>query len=167
MYDVDSVFDLSPVDYVSKAIVYLSMQPENHGKAFHLTNPNPWDWSEMVQWLNAFGYHVKAIPYADWLEKMKQARQRPDDPLHHLLPFFSARYGKDQLTVPELYTKGRLPDVDSEATRKALAKGSIVCPPADGHLMETYFEVLMQQGFVEKPNAVKVTKSQSRKGAKL
>ncbi len=151
IYEVDSEFDLSPVDYVSKAIVYLSTQPEHHGKTFHLTNPQPWDWNRMVQWLRQYGYSVEAIPYAEWLDKIKPTQQKPEDPLHHLLPFFSARYGEKQLTIPELYTKPRLPYVDSKATRNALARGGITCPPVEERLMETYFDVWIKKGFIIKP----------------
>ncbi len=70
MYDLDAVFDLSPVDYVSKAIINLSVRPESYGNVFHLTNPKPWDWVEVVQWLRSLNYDVKLIPYADWLDKM-------------------------------------------------------------------------------------------------
>lgn len=39
--DIDYWLDMSPVDYVSRAIVYLSQQPESISKAFHLQHPQP------------------------------------------------------------------------------------------------------------------------------
>ncbi|QMU65947.1 MAG: hypothetical protein GKR88_17790 [Flavobacteriaceae bacterium] len=68
-----------------------------------------------------------------------------------MLPFFSARHGKEQLTVPELYTKAWLPYVDSQLTREILTKEDIACPPVNSHLMKTYFDVLIKQGFIDKP----------------
>ncbi|HEY9622706.1 MAG TPA: thioester reductase domain-containing protein, partial [Crinalium sp.] len=36
----DWVIDMTPVDYLSKAIAHISCQPTSIGKVFHLTNPN-------------------------------------------------------------------------------------------------------------------------------
>lgn len=44
----DAMVNLIPVDFVSKAIVHLSRQEESIGKTFHLVNPNPSHWSEVI-----------------------------------------------------------------------------------------------------------------------
>ena len=154
LYDLDTVFDIVPVNYVSEAIVYLSTQTPSEGKSFHLINPKPWSWKELIQWLQETGYDVKGVSYQDWLAKIKQTQKETDAPLHYLLPFFSARYGKEQLTIPELYTKEWLPSLESKLTQEALSKGNIICPPVDRPLMEMYLSVLIKQRFLNKPDAL-------------
>lgn len=58
-------FDIVPVDYVSKAIVYLSLQPQAVDKTFHFNNKSPVKSGDIVAWMNAFGYQVKQVPYAN------------------------------------------------------------------------------------------------------
>jgi malonyl CoA-acyl carrier protein transacylase len=144
--DLDWQMDLSPVDYVSSAVVYLSTQSQ--GKNFHLVNPQPWHWREFFQWLPTFGYTVQIIPYRQWLDKIKQTQQTL---LHSLLPFFSTRYGEKQLTVPELHEMSKQPHIDSKATCEVLAEEGIVCPAVDSVLMETYLSAFIQQGFLHAP----------------
>src|SRR5207237_7411949 len=62
----DSHIQISPVDYVSRAIVDLSLKRESMGKAFHLNNPNSGNWKSLAEWFNDFGYTVRFVPYQDW-----------------------------------------------------------------------------------------------------
>ena len=149
--DLDYLLDIAPVDYVSKAIVYLSLQTENQHKNFHLVNPRPWHWREFLSWLQqTFGYAVRLIPYVQWQEKVKQTQQIPDTPLHLLLPFFLSRRGKNHLAVPELYEQTRRAQTQCEATCQALAPSGITCPAVNSSLMETYFATFLKEGFLQK-----------------
>ncbi|WP_251957298.1 hypothetical protein [Nostoc commune] len=47
--------NLTPVDYASQAIIYLSQQPTSLGKVFHLINPQPLPWEEVVNSIVSFG----------------------------------------------------------------------------------------------------------------
>ena len=40
-----------PVDYVSKAVVYLSRQDTALGKVFHLANSRAVSWRELATWI--------------------------------------------------------------------------------------------------------------------
>jgi len=53
--------DMTPVDYVSSAIVHLSRQKESLGKAFHLVNPHSLHLSKLVNEINALGYPLKQM----------------------------------------------------------------------------------------------------------
>lgn len=71
--DVDTIVNLTPVDYVSKAIVHLSRQQESLGKAFHLLNPKPLNWADLVNWLRSSGYTFKFSSYAEWRTALKNS----------------------------------------------------------------------------------------------
>jgi len=64
--DLNITLHLTPVDYVSQAIVHLSQQPESLGKAFHLLNSHHLQASQLFDWINSFGYPIQQTPYHKW-----------------------------------------------------------------------------------------------------
>lgn len=68
--DEDVMIDLTPVDYVSQALVHLSQQASALGKTFHLVNPHPMHWSDIADWLMAQGYVLKRMPYTPWYAQL-------------------------------------------------------------------------------------------------
>jgi thioester reductase-like protein len=146
--DVEYMMDMSPVDYVSKAIVYLSMQPSSIGKAFHLQHPQPAPLSTLVNWVKSFGYPVQAIPYAQWQAELINNVSSVDNPLYTLRPFLLERWSEEQLTIPDLYLQAKRPHISCQETLNALAGSSIVCPPITSELFMTYTAYLIQTGFL-------------------
>ncbi|MDJ0734301.1 MAG: thioester reductase domain-containing protein [Nostocaceae cyanobacterium] len=146
--DVDYMLDASPVDYVSKAIVYLSRQEESLGKAFHLQHPEPVPLKQLVEWISSVGFPIEMIPYEQWQEKLINNLSSQDNPLYTLRPFLLERWSDEQITIPDLYLQSRRPKISCEATVNALAGSGIVCPPLDSQLLMTYSAFLMQNGFL-------------------
>ncbi|BAY39665.1 Thioester reductase [Nostoc sp. NIES-2111] len=146
--EVEYMLDMSPVDYVSKAIVHLSMQKQSLGKAFHLQHPEPVSLSVLVDWVRSFGYQIKTLPYEEWQAELIKNATSVDNPLYTLRPFLLERWSDEQLTIPDLYLKARRPHISCQDTTKALAGSSISCPPIDGKLFMTYTAYLIQTGFL-------------------
>ena len=146
--DVDYMMDMSPVDYVSKAVVYLSRQKESIGKAFNLQHPQPAAFKILVEWIRSFGYSVKMIPYEEWQAELINNVSSVDNPLYTLRPFLLERWSDEQLTIPDLYLQARRPHISCQDTLHALAGSSIVCPPIDSQLFMTYTAYLIQSGFL-------------------
>lgn len=152
--DVDYMMDMSPVDYVSKAIVHLSLQKESIGKAFHLQHPEPVALKKLVEWLRSFGFPTQVIPYEEWQKLLINNVTSGENPLYTLRPFLLERWSNEQLTIPDLYFKAKRPIISCEATLDALAGSSIVCPPIDTELFMTYSSYLIESGFL---NVAEVT----------
>jgi len=148
MTDLDLMLDLSPVDYNSRAIVYLSRQKESLGKLFHLQNPHLLHWSDLVDFICSMGYPMERVSYEEWQVRLSKARENP---LYPLVPFFSHKWSDDQLTYIELNEQGRRPLISCEETLSALAETSIVCPPLDSKLLGTYFSYFIRSAFLEAP----------------
>lgn len=146
--DVDYMLDASPVDYVSKAIVYLSKQKESLGKAFHLQHPAPVPLSNLLDWMHSLGFAIEAIPYQQWQTKLINDISSAENPLYTLRPFLLERWSEEQITIPDLYLQSRRPIINCEATLNALAGSGIVCPPMDTQLFMTYSTYLLQNGFL-------------------
>ncbi len=146
--DVEYMLDMSPVDYVSKAIVYLSRQKESTGKAFHLQHPQPAPLKVLVDWIRSFGYSVEMIPYEKWQSELINNVSSVDNPLYTLRPFLLERWSDEQLTIPDLYLQARRPHISCQDTLHALAGSSIACPTIDSQLFMTYTAYLIQSGFL-------------------
>ncbi|MBF2067750.1 MAG: thioester reductase domain-containing protein [Calothrix sp. C42_A2020_038] len=148
--DVDYMMDMSPVDYVSKAIVYLSLQKESLGKAFNLQHPQPAPLKDLINWIIQFGIPIEVVPYQEWQNQLLNITS-PDNPLYTLRPFLLERWSQEQLTIPDLYLKSKRPIISCEATLKALTDSSITCAPIDSRLFMTYSSYLIQSGFLKLP----------------
>ncbi|WP_265264079.1 amino acid adenylation domain-containing protein [Spirulina subsalsa] len=68
--DVQYLFNITPVDYVSQSIVTLAQKPSSLNQAFHLFNPNPILFVELVSVINEFGYSVTPISYKKWQDEL-------------------------------------------------------------------------------------------------
>ncbi len=146
--EVDYMLDMSPVDYVSKAIVHLSRQKESIGKAFHLQHPQPVPLTVLVDWVRSFGYPVDVIPYDAWQDKLINNVTSAENPLYTLRPFLLERRSEEQLTIPDLYLKARRPEISCEDTLNALAGSGVICAPIDSKLFMTYTAYLIESGFL-------------------
>jgi thioester reductase-like protein len=146
--DVDYMLDMSPVDYVSKSIVYLSQQEKSIGKAFHLQHPQPVSLKSLIDWIRSFGFSIQMIPYEQWQNELVSKVTSTDNPLFTLRPFLLERWSDEQLTIPDLYLQARRPVISCQETLHALAGSSIACAPIDAQLLMTYTSYLVQTGFL-------------------
>lgn len=155
--DMNCGVTLVPVDYVSRAVVYLSRQPNSLGKAFHLNNPNFSSWNEVADSINQCGYPVRQIPYEDWEAELIQSTTSGNGTEHALsglLPFFLRRWSDEQLTFAGLGQ--RRVKLNCQATVDSLEGTAIACPRVDSHLINTYFSYFIRSGFLHTPK-VKVS----------
>lgn len=80
---------LTPVDYVSRAIVHLSRHDGWQGKVFHLVNPSPFTLRNLVAWMESFGYRLEWLPYDAWRERLVKGLDQPGgNSAHALLSLF-------------------------------------------------------------------------------
>ncbi len=140
--DLELPAQITPVDFVSKSIVYLSNQTENLGKTFHVITPDPIYWNRLVDWINYYGYPIEKMPYKEWRKRMiERVRAAQNHALFDLLPFF------------ELMSEGRLkiPNFACKKTFQALKGSKISCPAINSKLLKTYFSYFIRSGFLEPP----------------
>jgi len=135
-HDLDIMVAMTPVDYISQAIVHLSKQKELAGKAFHLVNPQPIAWNQLCDSIRSFGYSLERIPYKQWhLELLKVVENSPENALHPLVSLFSDE-GASLQTITSLC-------FDSQNVIDGLVGSCISCPPIDERLLNTYLSYLL------------------------
>jgi len=169
--DLDGATDMTPVDYVSNAIVHLSLSPQAHGKVFHLINPKQIHLRELTAWILSSGYPIEYVTYDQWrTELLSRAQRFQGQAAHSLVPLFSARTreesprgGDNQLQPDARSTVDQIGSImaaqyaarsvtfDDRQTRDALAGSSIICPVIDGGVFARYLSYFIRAGFLPAP----------------
>jgi thioester reductase-like protein len=146
--DLDLDLQFSPVDYVSRSIVYLSRQPSSIGRAFHLQNARGLPLPAFGELLRSFGYDVAEIPYWDWV---KRVEQHTAGPLYPLLPFLRHRWLPENLSYVELGQRQLRASIKTDDTVHSLAPAGIECPAIDERLIRGYLNYLSGIDFIAPP----------------
>ncbi|BAP57079.1 polyketide synthase [Thioploca ingrica] len=140
--NLDITVAFVPVDYVSRAMIYLSLQNTSTGKVFHLVNPHPpVAWKDLFDLIQAIGYHLVETPYDEWRAQIKQhAMNNPQNKLDaHLF----------LLAQSQIFAAK--PHFDARHTLQGLAGSSIECPQVDTRLISKYFSYFHRSNFISIP----------------
>jgi thioester reductase-like protein len=137
--------EMTPIDFVSKAIVALADNTETKQRVFHLGEPNPVSAEDLFQKLGELGYSTKRLPWEEWVEMWNDKRG-------------SDRGGDDPLTVDIL--RGGMPTAEvlqsvmvlkDDATRPILEQCGLQRPTMDCTILEKYTRHFYSRGWVSKP----------------
>jgi thioester reductase-like protein len=144
--DLDFAIDITPVDYVSSALVYLSQQKSSLGKSFYLLNPHRIAWQQIVNTIRGLGYPLQPMAPEKWQVKMVDlASKSPENALHALVTIFA-----NENIVSEFVP---LP-FSNQNTLNGLLGSTISCTPADAKLLQTYFSYFIRTGFLDPAPAI-------------
>jgi phthiocerol/phenolphthiocerol synthesis type-I polyketide synthase E len=149
---MDGATDVAPIDYVSGAIVELSLRPESLGRVFNLTHPEGVRWSEVWESARRFGYRLDRVPLRRWHEEMVAAAEASEEhPLRAFLarfpPLPPARPGEEEpaeLDLPAIR-------YDCANVLAGLEGTGLACPPVEDRLLHRYFEYFTGVGFLPDP----------------
>ncbi|OQY57302.1 MAG: hypothetical protein B6247_00650, partial [Candidatus Parabeggiatoa sp. nov. 2] len=139
---------LTPVDYVSRAIVYLSQQPKQLGKSFDLIHSHaPTRWHDLLfDKLRALGYPLEQTSYASWRTELSH---QTTNALYPLLSLFPQREDSVEQSATEEPAFDYRKTISFQNTLEGLADTDIVCPRFDKELLSTYFSYFWNCGFLE------------------
>jgi len=148
----ESLFNVVPVDYVSRALVFLSGQPQAIGKTYHLTNPSLLSSNQLFDWACAAGIPLERVDFNDWLAELRDLVGNSSD---H--PFFSLVPMLDQGAMN--VTKNEDSDIraliyDCKNVIAGLSGTGIICPTPDERLWSVYFHYLQKAYAGHPPVAV-------------
>jgi surfactin family lipopeptide synthetase C len=136
----DVLDSLMPVDYVSRAIVTLSLQSESVGKAFHLASRDRLNFNILTNLIHDFGYELKEVDREQWEAKLTDiSENQPEHSLYPLISLLSST--EDVANAPPL-------QFDCQNTLQALANTKISCPAMNEKLLRTYLSYLHNNGFL-------------------
>ncbi len=152
--DITNSMDMTPVNYIAAAMVYLSRQPESVGQVFHLLNPVPIHWSDIFDRVIDQGYPVRKLPFNQWVETVAQKADPEKNMLYPLLPFFQITFARRMLGVADSHFSL----LGTASTQRALSGSSLVCPKIDSTLIRTFLTQLALTGRLEDaPQVTRIT----------
>ena len=142
--DLDAPFDMTPVDFVSRAIVALALGDNYAGKSFHLLNPEPVRLTAMTGWLKGGGFEVETVPYAEWRRRLSALAKASRDPLMQSLRMVIDQEGgaeMDGMSIDEIFLNQ--PKFDTTNVEAGLRAAGLSYPKIDAKLLEMYFADLL------------------------
>ncbi|MDZ8068512.1 MAG: thioester reductase domain-containing protein [Nostoc sp. DedQUE08] len=151
--DLDTLIDITPVNYASSAIVYLSRQLDSLEKTFHLVNPQPVNWNDIINWMIDFGYAIEKISYTQWQTKLIQNINMTDN--NALYPLASLFFGTVNMSETEIFAQIQRPQLGCQTTLQSLTGSSITCPTVNVDLLIAYFSHFIDSGFINPPTVIK------------
>jgi myxalamid-type nonribosomal peptide synthetase MxaA len=137
----DETVAFSPVDFFAKAVVHIARKERCRGRAFHFAHPEPVLVSDILDWVESFGYELERLDYADWRRELIR-RLPPGHPCYSILPLIpedGRPYGR------------RFPKFDATNTFTAVADRGITCPRIEEALVHRYLSYLNDIDFLDAP----------------
>jgi len=151
---IDPPWDnLSPVEFVSAAIVELSLHPSAlTTPAFHVVNPRWFLWGRMIDFARQQGYRLDVVPYAKWHAALTGAAAAPDNALAPLLPLFPTPAAASDDEPPAASSEPPPPPApECDLAQAILIEREVTCPTIDDALLSRYFDYFVRSGFLEPP----------------
>jgi thioester reductase-like protein len=138
--DAAARFALAPVDYVSGALVSLSLSPAAAGGVFHLYNPHSLSLETILTYLRRLGYVLDELPRAKWAELVRSDRRNAALPL--LDAFLDVTAGRRVR-----------PEFDVSDTRRLLTGSGIDCPEITEEIFGILIGFFVDSGYFPAPAA--------------
>ncbi|KAF2131732.1 monomodular non-ribosomal peptide synthetase [Dothidotthia symphoricarpi CBS 119687] len=135
--------EMTPVDFVSKAIIHLSSETQTDQTVFHIGDPDPVDISQVFDDLNHLGYPTQPLEFEKWVALWDDKRG-------------SAKGGDGAFTVDIL--RSGMPSIeflrdvvvlDNAKTRPL--RSTVERPKVDQVLLETYTRHWYARGWLPAP----------------
>jgi thioester reductase-like protein len=136
-------FHMTPVDFVARAIVALSLDGDCSGRIFHLINQNVKSHAELAPMVRDLGYRAEVVPFEEWKRRLRDLPNSPFEPLQALLD----EVGHGDETIEQRYGSAE-PRFSVTSTSRALEPVGIRCPPVDEQLLRTYVRYFARAGYL-------------------
>ncbi len=136
--DCEWQLDCVPVDHVARVLTGLSESERPDWEVLHLFNNRGRHWREVVLWMNLYGYSVRLVSHAQWVDRVFDRGAAPGG-LFGYRRFFGAGKRVANPAPYQIYLEHAQGRVLNETTKAVLASLDIVVPPLTAELLELYF----------------------------
>lgn len=143
--------DMTPVDYVAAAIVELALGGDAAPRNYHLVNSDRFSWSEMMGWIAEFGYPLRIVSPAEWIEAVRaDADRETANAVEPLLPLL-AGFAEEAEVGRTIDDPANQMHFDCRNVEAGLAGTSLSCPRLDADLVRTYLDYFVKHALVPPP----------------
>jgi thioester reductase-like protein len=141
-FQSDGKFDITPVDYVSQAILFFMLKRDRAFETYHVINPNRLSYSEIIDLIRQEGYPIRDV------EQSVYSQMLVEDTLNYQSPTTLAF--KTWLTHAKFDFRATA-HICCEFTVSLLQKEKITCAPITRKLLRTYLQRGIKTGYFPKP----------------
>ncbi|AJC21592.1 amino acid adenylation domain-containing protein [Pandoraea pulmonicola] len=138
----DTDFDFMPVDFLARAIVRCTTDPQRELRVFHLQNPQPLTWEDYLGAVVECGYPLTLEEPAKWQQRLTSIDE--SNALYDVVAFYLDDSQEDI---------GDMSRIAHERTAGVLARLGVAYPRKDGRLLASHFRYLIQSGFLPAPTS--------------
>lgn len=142
--NVDQVY-LTPVDFISRSIAFISCHPNTYGKTFHVYNSRPTLWSNIFDVIRDFGYPIESALRYDWNKEVLRivSEVEQTSPVECM-----------QLSLAKMSNIGTPAKIriDDRHASDILNQGGISCPLVDNGFLRHHIYYLQENHFFPAPS---------------
>lgn len=142
----DAWADVTPVDYVAKALAIMSREPFSN-QTYHLLNPDRKSFFHLTNNVVDCGYRIKTFPIREFFEIFKAGRLRING-----IPYTSEFANMGAVFRSYFETMQMTALYATRQTEEFLGGHSLVCARNDKDLMATYLNYCIEQNYLQGPN---------------
>ncbi len=143
--EIEGTDDLTPVDYICKAILYISKKPAWNNSTFHVVSPYVFKYQEIFTYLKRFGYSLSWTHFSSWQKALVNKAQKTKNPrLQALSALLSESIWQQPLQELSFST---------QKLEQALQGSSLRCPKIDEKLCKKYINYYISTKFL--PNIIR------------
>lgn len=138
--------DITPIDYAAKAMLEISVQPNNQGKIFHIANPNSLSFDELIQAIQSFGLSINFVSQSKWKKLFTELKENQESEKLSVYLALCRAMSKDhdfeRNRVLDLFqaTGVKFSTVNTELALKGL---NVAPPTITEALLHKYFSVIL------------------------
>lgn len=148
-------WDISPVDYVSAAIVHIALRRATYRETYHLTNPDIRRYYDVVGYVQRAGYQVSLVPLEEFHRRAtdRQIYRLGTDEVYDSQTLEMFKYGIELFGTIH-YEESSY--ADCAYTRRVLGAAGIDCPPTED-LVRVYLAHCAEIGYIPAPRTAEST----------
>ncbi|MEM7386321.1 MAG: thioester reductase domain-containing protein, partial [Verrucomicrobiota bacterium] len=139
--------DILPVDFVSRAIVWLGLKP--HGDAtlrrYHLLHPEPASSDFLFDACRRAGYDITRVPYESWYRELRRIAE-VGETRHSLYPLVGLFASRGAMGPREDSETDHGVPFDCRRAMAELKLAPFPLPALDARLFDTYLEAMTTKG---------------------
>ncbi len=143
--DWDVELNVMPVDFVSEAIVKISLQDVEHSKIFNLQNKNVLTWGKLIAWIKELNGPLKVVSHKEWAGKHLVSI----DQSNAIYPLLSYYFNKNAV-LPSFKYK-----ISDANVSQAITKLNIPLPECNRELFALYMQDFFEKGFINPLSNIK------------
>lgn len=142
-------WDITPVDYVSAAIVHIALHRPTYRETYHLTNPDIRRYYDVVGYVQRAGYEVDLVPLEEFHRRAtdRQIYRLGSDEVYDSQTLEMFKYGIELFGTIH-YEESSY--ADCAYTRRVLGAAGIDCPPTED-LVRVYLAHCAEVGYIPAP----------------